>query len=642
MDRLVNRLFKRHLPADIDPRDLAALKSAMIEAVEAQEHDRRMLERSMMIMSDELNEINTALEGQLKETKATRDQLHRSLLHERTLLDATPEAVFNFHKNGNIRQYNKAARDLIESYNLAFSKNPGVRGIKRQMRILKEPTAVFKMFREVISDKETKIQGLVETIDDRFFEFTSLPETLDGEYLGRVFCLRDITKLKQNQAQLHHQAYHDALTGLPNRFKLHDELKQRIDQAQRKGTKVAIFFIDLDNFKTINDTLGHSEGDKFLLTAAEELRKSLGHNDVIGRLGGDEFVLIISDVISPIKIINAHDNIVRRFSEPFYVKGHEYRISCSIGISLYPQDSDNASALIRKADMAMYHAKHMGKNRFHYFDESLERNALERVKLESDLMNAIAHDEFELYLQPKVSLLTGSIIGTEALLRWVKPDGRIILPNSFIPAAEETGLIKDITTLVIEKACQILKSWRHTALNNVPLAINTSAIDFSRVDFLQHTIHQVEAHDIPFHLLELELTESAFLTNFSQAKAIIDGFHAAGFRIAIDDFGKGYSSLRYLHQLKVNQLKVDKSFTANVENDRRQATIVKSVIDVGKNLGLDVVVEGVETAAQLEALVELGCEACQGIFYAEPVPQAQFLSEAQAIGIEPRLAMMAK
>jgi diguanylate cyclase (GGDEF)-like protein len=430
-----------------------------------------------------------------------------------------------------------------------------------------------------------------------------------------------ITEIQNNQDLLKHQAYHDSLTALPNRINIMNTIQHALALAKRHQQKCAILFIDLDDFKKINDTAGHSEGDRFLIEVSKRLQSILRESDTLGRLGGDEFIIILENIASNTQITKIYNRALKSLSTPFIADGNPYVVSCSIGISNFPQDGKTAEELIRKADLAMYQAKKLGKNRFHYFDESLERLAIHRVKTEESLREAIKNNEFVLYYQPKIqiNLQQEKLVGVEALIRWKKEDGSLVYPDNFIPIAEKCGLIKSLTKWVITEACKQLKLWKSTNLANIPISVNISAIDIADHRFVESTLSILETYDTPGHLINLELTESVFFDDINTVNFKLEELHRNNITISLDDFGTGYSSLSYIQELQIDFLKIDKSFIFGMSKNKKSLAIVKSIIDMGNNLGLTVIAEGVETLEDKETLIKANCHIAQGYLYSRPI-----------------------
>lgn len=469
------------------------------------------------------------------------------------------------------------------------------------------------------------VEAFSETIDqyeqDRLMLERSLMLTSDElNEMNNALRLR-ITEIQNNQNLLQDQAYHDGLTALPNRINIMNAIQHALALAKRHQQKCAILFIDLDDFKKINDTAGHSEGDRFLIEASKRLKSILRESDTLGRLGGDEFIIVLENIASGSQITKLYNRALKTLSSPFIVNGNPYVVSCSIGISHFPEDGKTAEELIRKADLAMYQAKKLGKNRYHYFDESLERLAIHRVKTEESLREAIKNNEFVLYYQPKIQIdqTQEKLVGVEALIRWKKKDGSLVYPDQFIPTAEKCGLIKSLTNWVIAEACEQLKQWKNTSLTDIPISINISAIDIADTHFVESTLSILNTYKTPGHLINLELTESVFFDDINTVNAKLKELHRNNITISLDDFGTGYSSLSYIQELQIDFLKIDKSFIFAMSKSKKSLAIVKSIIDMGNNLGLTVIAEGVETLEDKEILIKARCHIAQGYLYSRPV-----------------------
>lgn len=618
-NKLLSRLFRRHAPEYFEDEALQPLITILSDVLDQQDADRLMLERTMQLMSGELNEINSELSNRLDESKIAKKQLEETLVKQQALLNATPEAVFRFHANGILDYHNRAASKIYSRISDMFIYAERPRALRNILKYTKRPQEIIWALKSIRADPRVHLHGFIETITGEHFEYTSLPEILNEQYMGRVLCLHDVTGIRKNQELLKHQAFHDVLTNLPNRLLLLETLEHAIELAHLHEQYIAVLFIDLDDFKKINDTAGHQEGDNFLIDISKKIKSVLREGDILGRLGGDEFLIILEGIDSQRQIIKIHDRILKLFAKPFLIKNSEYNVTCSIGISFYPQDDETAHGLIRKADMAMYQAKNSGKNTYHYFDDSLERIALHRVSMESKLNQAIKENQFTLCFQPKLSLLTGRIVGVEALIRWILPDGEVIYPDEFISIAEETGLIKDLTLWVLKTACITINSWKDSTLQTLSVSINISAIDFLDPNFLKNVTAILIDAEVDPRSIEFELTESVFFSDIANAKKIINTLKSMNIRVSIDDFGTGYSSLSYLHELDIDYIKIDKSFVIDLDTQPRALAIVKSIIDVGVNLGVEVVAEGVESQEVASCLSELGCHIGQGYYYSRPI-----------------------
>jgi diguanylate cyclase (GGDEF)-like protein len=421
-----------------------------------------------------------------------------------------------------------------------------------------------------------------------------------------------------------HQATHDALTGLPNRSLLSDRLEQTILMARRHRNQAAVLFLDLDNFKVINDSLGHDIGDQLLKTIAGRLTDVVRSSDTVSRQAGDEFVTILSDLTEPENAAKVAGKIIERVSAPLVLGSHDVSITCSIGISIYPKDGDDVPALLRNADAALYRAKEHGKNGFQFFTAEMNTRLYERMEMEHQLRLALEREEFILYYQPKVSLHTGRIVGMEALIRWHHPEKGIVAPGRFIPLAEETGLIEPIGEWVLKAVCGQAKAWRKKGLPRFPVAVNISARQFrlNTLDKLvKSTVHDagLEPTDI-----ELEVTESLLMLNTGSVMSILRELKDFGIGLILDDFGTGYSSLSYLKRFPFDKLKLDISFVRNITREPDSAAIALAIIAMAHALNLKVIAEGVETEGQMRYMHRHGCDEMQGYYYSRPLPAFDF------------------
>ncbi len=430
----------------------------------------------------------------------------------------------------------------------------------------------------------------------------------------------DITGAKQHQDELAHQANHDALTGLPNRNLLWDRIGHACARAQRFGNVATVAFLDLDNFKLVNDSLGHSRGDQLLRAVATRLESSLRAMDTVARLGGDEFVLVLSDQQSEQWVSAEMKRIIDAFSEPFSVEGRDVFITASIGVALYPQDSKDAETLLKSAELAMYRAKDSGRNTYQLYTAELQTRVTERLALENKLRRALEHGEFSLHFQPQIELAGQRVIGCEALLRWNQPELGMVSPAKFIPLAEETGLIVPIGEWVVRTACAQNKAWQQAGLAPITVAVNISARQFREKSLLQVIQNILEQTGLEPKWLELEVTESVIMHDAQHVIAALQAFHDMGVTLSVDDFGTGYSSLSYLKRFPVDRLKIDQSFVRDIGTDADDAAIVQAVINLGHSMNLRVIAEGVETEEQLAFLRRHSCDEVQGYLFGKPMP----------------------
>jgi diguanylate cyclase (GGDEF)-like protein/PAS domain S-box-containing protein len=446
---------------------------------------------------------------------------------------------------------------------------------------------------------------------------------------GELACyegtVEDITERKIYQARIEQQANYDTLTGLANRSLLNDRLQQAILNAASHGSRLAVVFVDLDRFKYINDSLGHHVGDELLRAMAERLRASVRESDTVARLGGDEFVLLINGQGDPESVAVVLERMLSDISQPWTVSQGDFNVTCSMGVALYPDDGQTAQALLKHADSAMYRAKEKGRNNFQFFTAELNALITERLELENKLRRALERSQFSLHYQPRVDMHSRRIVGAEALLRWSPADQETVPPSRFIPVAEEIGLIVPIGRWVLREACAQNKAWQDAGLPPFIVSVNVSVRQFRQDDIVQTISDVLRDTGLDARYLEIELTESAVMHDADQFIAMLNELNDLGVQISIDDFGTGYSSLSYLKRFPVDRLKVDRSFVQDIANDVDDATIVRTVIALGHNLGLKVVAEGVETEQQLAFLRANHCDELQGYYFGMPLPSEEFV-----------------
>jgi diguanylate cyclase (GGDEF)-like protein/PAS domain S-box-containing protein len=467
----------------------------------------------------------------------------------------------------------------------------------------------------------------------QYVEVTSSPiRDEQGALLQVVHIQRDITGRKNAEEQIRFLAYYDSLTGLPNRTFYKELLSRALILAQRYGRNMATLFVDLDAFKRINDTLGHDAGDKLLQEVAARLTRGVRKSDyvarsdkeeaqdAVSRLGGDEFIVLLNEMSRIEDAAIAANRILSDLSQPFMLGGQEVFITASIGISLYPTDGADVDALLKAADIAMYHAKNQGKNNFQFYARSMNAATLERLNLENELHRAIERNEFLLYYQPKLDAKSRKVVGIEALIRWKHPDKGMISPAEFIPLAEESGMIVRIGEWVLNAACRQNRAWRAAGLPSFSISVNLSNRQFGHEDLIETVTRALKDVEMDPSHLELEITESTIMQNPEKSIATLRQFKEMGIRISIDDFGTGYSSLNYLRRIPFDSLKIDRSFVMNINTSPDDAAIVRAIIAMAHSLKLRVIAEGVEKEEQFAFLRELGCDEVQGYFFSKPLP----------------------
>lgn len=456
----------------------------------------------------------------------------------------------------------------------------------------------------------------------------------DGNLM--IAIVQDITERKQNEDRMRQLAYYDSLTGLPNRALLTEQLTQMLEYATRNQHKLAVLFIDLDNFKRINDSLGHTVGDALLQEVSARLLTCIRQSDLVSRyvdttteisvsrLGGDEFTVVLNRIENTEVAAIVAKRILNTLSRPMMLKDHEIVVTPSIGIALAPLDSDSVENLLKHADTAMYHAKNTGKNNYQYYSSTMNASGLQRLTLESELRKALKSQELIVHYQPQVNIETGTIMGAEALVRWQHPKHGLLSPDYFISVAEEMGIVIELGQQVLTHACQQMKKWLEQGVTIKKIAVNLSSLQFNQPDLIGSIRKTLEATGLSAQYLELELTESIIMKNLESTIRTLEELRSMGVSISVDDFGTGYSSLSYLKRFPLNELKIDKSFIIDIDTDTHNAGIVTAIIAMAKSLGLTIVAEGVETHNQLNYIRSAGVATVQGFLFSKPLNIAEF------------------
>jgi diguanylate cyclase (GGDEF)-like protein len=559
-----------------------------------------------------------------------------------TLIANIPGGVSLFDKDLNLISCNDDFCRLLDFPNYLFKGTPTLERLFR-----------FNAERGEYGDCDTdeKVNELMALASKRLphvFERTRPNGTVleirgmplpDG---GFVTIYTDITEHKLAAAAIEKLAHEDALTGLANRYTLEARLDQSLADTRRHNNQLALIFIDMDNFKAINDSLGHSVGDEFLVIIAQRLAGCVRNNDIVARPGGDEFVIVISELANTNMAAILASEILSTLSAPLQLGTHEVIPSASLGISIFPDDGIDRVTLMKNADIAMYSAKAAGRGRFRFFDAEMTKSAEERLRLEVALRQAIEKEQLILHYQPQICAKSGHIMGFESLVRWQKPDGEIIPPMSFIPLAEDTGLIVPLGRWVIQTACRTLAAWQSQGLpSDITIAVNLSARQLKDESFIEQVRDILKETGIAPALLELEITESIAMENPAATVQILHEFKELGVKLSIDDFGTGYSSLAYLKLLPLDHLKLDRAFVMDIETDPNDAAICAATIGLAHNLGLKVIAEGVETLTQSDYLAGLDCDYMQGYYFSRPLEEdaaARYLLEHENISIPVRNA----
>lgn len=598
-----------------------------------------------------LNNLSQPLVLDRPDTAANRnDELGRvtsaiNRMRERLNDDLTRQA----RDAANIRKFSEAIEQSpssvlmcdrhwhIEYANQKFTQLSGIDADAIQGR---HPSTLFETNSMGRSDMWQAIQLQVQRVGvwqgelnrvrkngEHFWEQLTITQIRDpsGETTGYLILGEDISIRKRYEQQLLRQANYDILTGLPNRLLALDRLKLALAQAKRDGSMVGVMFLDMDNFKHINDTLGHDAGDALLVEVARRVAGVLRGASTVARLGGDEFLIVLPGLANAEASSQIAERILGTFNTPFLLNGQEVFVTISIGIAIFPTDSDNTTTLLQQADAAMYQAKHRGKSGYSHFSPEMSEVSPERLQMEAQLRLALQQQDFELHYQPIIHNGSGTLYGAEALLRWNSPHLGMIMPERFISLAEETGLITGIGEWVLAEACRAAADWRQRTGQDLVIAINVSPRQFRDPGFTRAVTGALESSGLPAELLELEITERLILDNSIETTAVLRHLDELGARLSLDDFGTGYSALSYLKTYPFDTLKIDRSFTRDVIRDQDSANLVRAIINMAHSLGLKVIAEGVEDEAQARFLIHEGCDFAQGYLYSRPRPATKFL-----------------
>nr|WP_269106624.1 EAL domain-containing protein [Massilia sp. TS11] len=564
-----------------------------------------------LLLLDEIRQNHEQLTADM----AARIRLDEDLLRFRTAMDATADAIFliDFGQQRFI-DVNQAASAMLGFERAAFHSVPLAAPLDDLMRKL------------LTGDPNGAVTELMLTRADGGSLAVEVQRRSlrSGQGWILVAVARDITERKEAEQRLLKLAHFDTLTGLPNRSQFYEALNRAIEQAREHGWALAVLFLDMDRFKTVNDTLGHAVGDELLREFSNRLVDCLRLRDTIGRFGGDEFAAILMLPDGAQNAIAVIDKIRETMRAPFVLKGHELNVTVSIGVTVFPDDAHDADTLIQYADTAMYRAKEAGRDAFRFFTAEMNAQSLARLDMENALRRAIEHEEFVLYYQPKVHIGTGRISGAEVLLRWQRPGHGMVSPALFIPILEETGLIVKVGTWVLHQACRKIAEWGQGPVGDVNLSVNVSGVQFFVGGLEQEVRRALQTHAIAPELLELELTESSLMSNAEETISVLNNLKALGVGISVDDFGTGYSSLAYLKRFPIDKLKIDIAFVREVTSNPEDAAIVLAIINMAHSLKLNVVAEGVEKDAQLAYLRRHQCDEMQGFYFSRPVPAEVF------------------
>lgn len=605
-------------------RHLAAVAEHLRNADPATHATPFTLTRAPAARPDELDVLVNSVNEMQDKTRAALDAVKDSKAHVRLVLDSTSEAIFGTDTQGMCTFANPACLRMLgythESeligkriHDLIHHTYPDGRPYPAEDCAVRLATLAG---REHHCSEEVHWRA-----DGTSFpaEYWSRPMYKDGELVGSVVAFNDITQRKQTEEALHQLAYYDSLTRLPNRQLFNDRLGQALGDAKRRHRLVALMLLDLDRFKVVNDTMGHEAGDMLLQEISGRLKNSIRANDTVARLGGDEFALIFADVGESKHIAQLAQKVLSQFETPVIIEGREVFSGASIGIAFYPSDTDNAEALLKFADSAMYHAKELGRNNYQFYSHEMTASVNQRLQMETDLRRAIDRHEFVLHYQPLVDARNNQPTGMEALIRWCDPSGQMIPPLQFIPLAEDTGLIVPIGKWVLETACAQLRQWHDAGHPALTLSVNVATRQLRDEAFVETVRQAIQTSGIPPRSLELEITESILLENSEDTLSTLNALKQLGVTLAIDDFGTGYSSLSYLKRFPIDRVKIDRSFVRDLASDSDDLAIVRAIIALAHAMRLSVIAEGVETAAQLALLQSEECHDYQGYFFSRPM-----------------------
>jgi diguanylate cyclase (GGDEF)-like protein/PAS domain S-box-containing protein len=585
---------------------------------------------------DALDHVTAAINVMRHEIAHVHDDLKASTEKLEAIIQTSPLAIYTRDMNDLVTTWNPAAERMF-GWTAAEAIGHPARTVPLDK--LNEADSLSSRVRKGVTFSQVELvrQRRDGSLIDISLSIAPLRDAA-GQLYGYLSIVADISERKAAEKQIEFLAYHDALTSLPNRLLLQDRFEQAKAYAARANTKVALLFIDLDNFKSINDTLGHDSGDALLKQIATRLSSCVRDTDTISRQGGDEFLILLPDLVHADDTAPVLVKVMEQMQMPFHAQGQEISTSISMGVTIFPDDGTSFEVLLKKADMAMYKAKDDGRNTYRFYDEVMNVEAVEHLFIRNGLRRALDRNEFVLHYQPQIDLGHGAIIGVEALIRWNHPELGMVAPGRFISVAEESGLIVPIGDWVLREACRQAVAWQDDGLPELCMAVNLSAVQFKRGDVEQSVIHALEDSGFNPALLELELTESILIQNVEGVLASVKRLKLLGVKLSIDDFGTGYSSLSYLKRFDIDKLKIDQSFVRDLATDPDDAAIVRAIIQMARSLNLRTIAEGVETVEMLHQLRVFQCDEAQGYHFARPMPADEFagyLRQSNRPGIWP-------
>lgn len=610
--------------------------------------------RSRTIAEHKLRELNSELEVGVLERTAELDKAYKNLLAEieerrrveerlvaKTVFleaqaNSTIDGILVVDSDNKKILQNQRFVDLFQLPQSIVENDDDNAALEFVVSKVAQPEPFLQKVRYLYEHAEDTSRDEIALKDGTMLDRYSSPVLgPNGKHYGRIWTFRDITDRKAAEERVQFLAYYDALTKLPNRALLQDRLENALANARRRKDRVALLFLDLDRFKIINDSLGHSVGDLLLQEVAERLKKEARELDTVARLGGDEFLVVLAGVKEPGDAAIVAARIVERMTAGFSIQGHDLRVTCSLGISVFPENGTDSETLVKNADAAMYSAKENGRNTFRFFTEDMHVQAVERLTLSNSLRQALDNQELFLEYQPQMDIATGRVTGLEALLRWQHPEVGLVPPDRFIRIAENSGLIMSIGEWVLRTACLQCRQWQDEGLPAVPVAVNVSAIQFRQEGFCELIRRILQETGLAPQYLELELTESLLLSNADVTSAVLANLKDMGLKLAIDDFGTGYSSLSYLKTFPVSRLKIDRSFIRDVAVNPDDAAITTAIISMAKSLNLKVIAEGVENEPQMAFLRTHHCDEIQGYYFSKPVSADEVVEKFAIYGESP-------
>lgn len=569
------------------------------------------------VLAKAFNQMTENLVEDINERRQAEEKIQ-------SLLKSAPDAIVIVEQNGDICLANLQVERLFGYSSTELLGNPvGVLVPDQYLRIKESSHDTPSTGQNPGTwPKDREFYGVRRDGTEFPIEISLAPIKTNAGLLTTIV-IRDITEHKQAEARLVRQANYDTLTGLPNRLLAADRLSQALAHAHRKKLQVAVMFLDIDRFKNVNDTLGHSVGDRLLTEVASRLSESVNEDDTVARLGGDEFLVILTELNTLASAEVVAVKILEALSRPFKLEERELFTSASIGITGYPEDSNDPDVLLRNADSAMYQAKDAGRNTFRFFTPEMNTRLLKRLEMESQLRYAMSKEELSLHFQPQVDIKSGKLVGAEALLRWKNPELGSVPPDDFIPLAEETGLINAIGEWVLIQACQIATTWQQRS-DGIRISVNVSAVQFRNTDLVRTVSNALEASGLPASLLELEITERLLVEDNPNTSLILEDIKKTGVRLSLDDFGKGYSSLSYLKRFPFDVLKIDRAFISGVTTNPEDAALCRAITAMASSLNLSIVAEGVETKEQWDFLDTHGADLVQGYYVSKPLSVEDF------------------